>query len=226
MLTVPFDPSNKNLARLARAISPDRLKSYLVRARGDLWIALQLYRRNADLSEALYGVVQGCEVFLRNATHEKLAKTLTEKWWNHTSLRERERADIDDAIASIQTRAAEVTTGRVVAELNLGFWTNLYSNFYERDLWVPHLRHLFPMSMQRKRLHERMENIKLLRNRIAHHESLLRRDVRQDYADLLETVGWISPTLRSWIEDTNCFEERVAKKLAKRPKLEVKPDDA
>jgi hypothetical protein len=54
-----FDYTEQEMRRLERAISPERLKAYLVLARGDLWVALHLYARNTQLSEALYGVLQG-----------------------------------------------------------------------------------------------------------------------------------------------------------------------
>ena len=214
---MPFDYSEKNIIRLERAISAERLKPYLVRARGDIWIALQLYIRNQQLSEALYGVVQGYEVFLRNATDNALKKGFgSDNWWELASLRERERDDIEDAKKSIAGRAVEATPGRIVAELNLGFWTNLYSNYYEHMLWVPYLRGLFPMSMSRKKLHERLDFLKIHRKRIAHHETLTRRNIQQDYEYLLETIGWISPTVRDWIAENSCFQERYEKRIQKR----------
>jgi len=218
---VPFDYSDKNLKRLERAISAERLKPYLVRARGDIWIALQLYIRNQELSEALYGVVQGYEVFLRNVTNSTLGKDFErDNWWEVASLRDRERQDVDNAKQAISARNVQETPGRIVAELNLGFWTNLYSNYYEHTLWVPHLRALFPISMARKKLHDRLDSLKVLRNRIAHHETLGRRNVKQDYDDLLETIGWMSPTVRDWIAEISCFEERYAKRIRKRQPLE------
>ena len=205
------------MRKLARAISSDRLKPYLVKARGDLWVALHLYIRNQELSEALYGVVQVYEVLLRNATHEKLSSGFgNANWWDSAALRDRERDDIREAEQKILERAVSVTTGRIVAELNLGFWTNLYSNYYEHSLWVQHLRVLFPIAIARKRVHERLAEIKILRNRIAHHETLIRRDVQQDYENLLATIRWMSPTLRDWIEENSCFSERYAKRLPKK----------
>ena len=214
---MPFEYSEKNIRRLERAISSDRLKPYLVKARADVWVALHLYIRNQELSEALYGVVQGYEVLLRNMTHEKLSQGFGRvDWWESAGLRDRERNDICEAEQQILERAVPATTGRIVAELNLGFWTNLYSNFYEHLLWVPHLRALFPIAIARKRVHERLAEIKILRNRIAHHETLIRRDVRQDYENLLETIRWMSPPLRDWIEENSCFSERYAKRLPKK----------
>jgi hypothetical protein len=217
-----FEYSEKSLRTLERALSPERLKPYMIIGRGDLWVALHLYTRNTELSEALYGIVQGFEILLRNATHVALSKGFaTEQWWDLAGLREQEQNDIAEARRQIAERLTEVTPGRVVAELNFGFWANLYSNFYEQGFWVKHLRSVFPARLSRKVFHDRLTVLKLLRNRIAHHETLIRRDVRQDYTNLLETAGWISYTTQMWIESTNCFEERVAKRLPTRTKTIV-----
>lgn len=190
----------------------------MIAARGDPWVALHLYVRNTELSEALYGVVQGVEILLRNATHGALTKGLgTDMWWEVAGLRDYEQNDISNAIEKIRLRSVAVTPGRIVADLNFGFWVNLYSNFYEVNFWVKHLKTLIPARISRKRLHERLTELKMLRNRLAHHETLIRRRVGDDYSNLLETVGWVSPTTRRWIESTNCFEERFARRIPKRP---------
>ncbi len=43
--------------------------------------AIRLYERNTELSEALYGVVQGFEVTLRNAVHNILGASLGTTWY-------------------------------------------------------------------------------------------------------------------------------------------------
>ncbi len=210
-----FDYTEQEMRRLERAISPERLKAYLVLARGDLWVALHLYARNTQLSEALYGVLQGLEVLLRNATHETLAKAFqSQDWFQMAPLRDSERNDVQDAKEKIQARIVPVTPGRIVAEMTLGFWVNLYASSYEKELWVKYLNPLFPARLARRQLHDRLSLLRTLRNRIAHHESLLKRDVHQDYKDLVETIHWLSPTFARWIRVTNCFEERFAVKVA------------
>jgi hypothetical protein len=72
------------------------------------------------------------------------------------------------------------------------------------------------MKMKRSYLHGRLVDIKTLRNRIAHHERIVgKRDLLRDYQDLVEAIGWINPTIRAWVEHTNCFEERWKRKLKK-----------
>jgi len=120
----------------------------------------------------------------------------------------------------ITEKTHDVTPGRVIAELTFAFWVKLTSGTYEKSLWVKYLHRIFPIRLKRTVLHDRLKQLKTLRNRIAHHEKIIgsRRNVRQDYADLLETIGWISNDVRAWVKSTNCFEERAAKKLPKKPK--------
>ncbi len=218
-----FEYTDRALRNLAKGISAERLAPYYVQARKDLWVAIRLYERNTRLSEALYGVVQGLEILLRNAIHTKLTERLgQEDWYDYLPLVEAERNEIEKAKKAFEDRIAKATPGKVVAELNFGFWVRLFSGQYEKELWVKHLRLIFAPSMQRKRLHDRLMQIKTLRNRIAHHETLIRRDLPQDYADILEAIGWISPTGRAWIKSTNSFEIRYAERLPKQ--LRVAPD--
>jgi hypothetical protein len=96
----------------------------------------------------------------------------------------------------------------------------MYSGQYEKVFWVKHLHKIHAASMQPKALHDRLIQIKTLRNRIAHHETLIKRDVQKDYRDILQAIGWISPTVLVWIKSTNCFEARLAERIPKKPKLE------
>jgi hypothetical protein len=196
---------------LRRKISSERLSPYLFQSAGNLELALRLYKWNTTISESLYGIMQGYEVVLRNVSHEKLSTGLAnEDWWTVASLRDRERDDIQDAEENLRRRGVPISAGRIVAELNLAFWTNLYSNFYEQQFWVKHLRTVFPARMDRKRLHERLESVKLLRNRLAHHETLIRRSVERDHLELLEAIAWMSPNFKSWIAEGDLFHERFA----------------
>jgi hypothetical protein len=127
---------------------------------------------------------------------------------------------IDDAAKKIREREVAIVPGRMVAELSFSFWVRLTHSRYEDSLWFKHLFRIFPMAVRRKLVHERLINLKTLRNRIAHHERIIyKRKVDQDYADLLETIGWISPRVRAWVEATNCFPRRYASRIPQKPKL-------
>ena len=215
---VDFDITDERLKAFEKCISPERLAGYYALARGDRRIGILLYERNTELSEALYGVIQGLEVTLRNAIHNVVADQLGAKdWYDKVGLAASEVEAIDKAKESILEAAEIVTPGRVVAEVNLGFWVRLIGGYYDKTLWTPYIRRVFPLKVKRRVLHGRLMSLKSLRNRIAHHQRIIggKRDLTQDYADLLETIAWISPTVSEWIAATNCFPVRAAKKLRK-----------
>ncbi len=217
-----FDYTDADLVTFEKYISSERLAAYISYARGDKWTATRLYERNTELSEALYGVLQGLEVTLRNAIHDLMTrKTGSANWYDSFSFQDSELAEINQAKAKVIERAAILTPGRIVAELKFGFWVRLFSHTYDKTLWVPHLRAIFPVRLDGSRsfIHGRLVDLKTLRIRIAHHERITcgKRNVQKDYDELLQTIGWINPTMRRWVESTNCFPARFAKKLPKRP---------
>jgi hypothetical protein len=104
--------------------------------------------------------------------------------------------------------------GRVVAELTFGFWTRLISRDYEKTLWVPYLHKALPhLPSRRDRIavFNRLDSIRGLRNRIAHHEKILSRNLGQDYEDIVETIGWICPTTAAWIHSTATFPREYSR---------------
>jgi len=218
-----FQYDDKALATIEKYVSPERLAAYINYARGDKWVAIRLYERNTEISEALYGVIQALEVTLRNAIHNVLSERLGgPEWYDSFSLAEPEREAVEQAKKNVLDRPATLTPGRVIAELTFAFWGRLFSDSYDKTLWVPHLQRIFPLKLQgrRSQIRGRLLQLKTLRNRIAHHERLIcgRQHVQQDYADILETIGWINPTIRGWAESTNCCQERFTKPLPKKPK--------
>jgi hypothetical protein len=218
-----FQYDEETLVTLEKYLSSERLAAYVNFARGDKWVAIRLYERNTEISEALYGVVQALEVTLRNAIHNLLSEKLGgPEWYETFSLQESERETVEEAKKNVLDRPAALTPGRVIAELTFAFWGRLFSDPYDKTLWVPHLRKIFPLRLQNHRslIRGRLLRLKTLRNRIAHHERLIcgRQKVKQDYADILETIGWINPTTRLWVESTNCCQERFTKPFPKKPK--------
>lgn len=215
-----FEYTETNFEKLRECLSPERLKPYMVKARGDSWTAFHLYVRNMEISSSLFGVLHALEVGLRNRTHSKMVASLrVEEWWSALPLRPPELSDIGEAKQNIARRARQITADRIVAELNFGFWVKLFSKNYEKSLWVPYLNACFPAGLSRKSLHGRLIEIKEIRNRIAHHETLISRDSRRDYSEMMETIGWISPELRDWVEGCTNFIQIVERRIPKPPKV-------
>ena len=218
-----FAYSAAELVTLKRYISLDRLAAYTAYARGDQWVAIRLYERNTQISEALYGVVQCLEVTLRNAIHDCLVRKLGRTdWYEVFPFEPSERRTIEGAKSEILRRSTSAIPGRIIAELVFGFWVKMFSNNYDKTLWVPYLHTLFPPAFNNERssIYVRLKDLKTLKNRIAHHERITcgRRNPERDYSQIPEAIGWINPTVQEWIASTNCFQERFNKRLPKRPK--------
>lgn len=200
--------SEDQIRAIERSISPDRLNSYLIEAEGDKYRAIQLYERNTEISEALYGVIQGLEITLRNSIHRILQNGLElDDWYDHIHLEGKEADSIRLAKETVEEIHKPVTAPRVIAKINFGFWVRLTASIYEKDLWVPHLHKAFPMKMMRSLLNKRLLKIKDLRNQIAHHERITKRDINTDYEEVIETIKWLCPTTSTWVKSTNRFEK-------------------
>ena len=201
-------------------LSRERLAAYFVMAKKIPERAIRLYERNTELSEALYGVVQGLEITLRNAVHNTLSATHGEEWYEKISLLESEGVALAEAKKNIEDRIEQVTPGRIVAELNFGFWVRLFSGEYHRTLWGPSFSKIIPLKLDRRAVYDRLKDIKTLRNRIAHHNRIIgqSKTVAVLYKETLETIGWFSLSMRLWVEQTNCVEERLSKKFPPAPR--------
>lgn len=190
-------------ARVEKAISSERLSVYASDG-VDEKTAFARYLLNMALSQALYVPLQLCEVALRNAIHSYLVTVVRrEDWFDEPSFRLTEwgASEVRKAKDKLARAQKPVTPGRVVAELQFGFWTSMFEAHYERTPFLPRgIKGVFPYLP--KSLHNRkdrkndLEHIRNLRNRVFHHERLLHwRDLDQQHALLLRLIGWLNPTL-------------------------------
>ena len=166
------------LRALEASLSFERLTAYRRETGGNLERALGLYLWNTAISAALYGPLQGLEVAMRNAVHRELSTVYGASWYDHPALPLSPVAKtlLRDAKATIAQRKKPVIPPRVVAELSFGFWVSLLgpgpSGLYEMRLWRPILYKAFPNAkLSRKAVHQPLDRLCTLRNRIAHHET-------------------------------------------------------
>ena len=200
---------------LEASFSSDRMGTYLAASQGDRERAARLYAWNTAVSAAFYGSLQALEVALRNAMHVQLSNRYGSTWYDNagTGLDGRNRERILGAKRELSRRRVGVRPSRMLAELSFGFWVSLLGPggrlpnsgtraSYEMTLWRPALRRAFPHRARliRAQVHRPLDELRILRNRIAHHEPIFARDLTADYEKMLEICGWISPGTRSWLE--------------------------
>jgi len=115
---------------------------------------------------------------------------------------------LQSAQESLRREGKPLDPSRIVAELSFGFWTGLTGPRYS-DIWRDHLVKIFPRRpVQRTNVQLRLNSIRKLRNRIAHHEPILGRPLQKDVNQIFDTLSWISPVTARWVRSNSSFEER------------------
>jgi hypothetical protein len=195
------------LTEIERAVSRERLKRYLAATSQNLENAVSLYEQNVALSEMTFGLLHGLEVAIRNSMHDQLsAHFATPRWYTVAPL---SAYSLDKVHAAVRDAGGPTASpGKVVAELMFGFWTDLAAQRYHWSLWQPCLSAAFPgVRLARPVIHRRLEDIRWLRNRVAHHEPILTsagslyagHQRRISLEQLAGCGDWISPALGGWM---------------------------
>jgi len=196
-------------AALYKTLSNERISTYESQCGNDPDKAILLYQENTALSEALYAVLQGLEVALRNSMHSCLCTYFNrDDWYEVIQLNVPEQQRLAEVRGKIKAQRKQISSGRVVSELTFGFWVALLMNCYAAPLWIPCLHRAFPgKALGHKRAHQTFDRIRFLRNRVAQHECILNRDLEADYIEILEALRWICPITAQWIRDSTRFEK-------------------
>ncbi|MDQ2925024.1 MAG: Abi family protein [Acidobacteriota bacterium] len=199
----------------------ERLRPYRNFAGGDVERGIRLYEHNLVLAESLYGILQGLEVVLRNSIHARLAQGLEmPAWYDLLFLQPEQAAMLKRAKQALDREGKPLDPGRVVAELAFGFWAGLTSAKYE-TIWRDHLVKIIARRpLQRVQLHDRLNSIRKLRNRVAHHEPILFSGRLPAYVNqIFDTISWMSPTTARWVRTNSSFDERFTAYRATFPTL-------
>jgi len=206
--------------QLKPVISEERLGTYLTAAGFDVDRALKLYVWNALIGEAFHLPIQAVEVSLRNRMNFAFADGFGPDWWKDdeflSMLDEAREADIRLVRQRIRNRKLSPVTGQVVAGLSFGFWVGMLHKRYNPPLWSGKLRLAFPSlpaDRNRASLAVASGRVATLRNRIWHHEPIIKRDLSAEYGAVMTLLSWISPEKAAWIRPYS----RVPQLLRQKP---------
>lgn len=192
-------------------ITAERLTSYMSACGQDLTAAIDLYDWNTRASAAVLATTAMVEIVVRNAIDRTLTEWATLKhpgqdWLDCAPLDQRGIEDVQKARvrAATATSGSSSPRGKIIAELNFGFWRYLAASRYLTSLWIPAVHNAFPAGPQNVRARQReverrLRDLLLVRNRAAHHEPIHRRDLAQDFRRAHEVAGWVHPEAARWI---------------------------
>ncbi|HUW88076.1 MAG TPA: Abi family protein [Candidatus Paceibacterota bacterium] len=214
--------STTNLDELITQIGADHFRTFLRDSNHDSSRAVKLYLWNKCLSSALWEIIADTEIFMRSAMDVEL-QTLNVtlgnagSWFHEVFLdiSPERKFEIIKAEFYVTKHAKPMLHPNIVAELTLGFWRSLLTKRYKDTLWRNALRFSFPNAPtgQPEYIFTRVHHLNILRNRIAHHEPIHRRDIARDFQICIEVLYAISPAIAQWTADNS----RVLQLLAERP---------
>jgi hypothetical protein len=199
-----------SFAELETALSSERLARYLDWAQGDPAIALELYTKNTQTSEALYTPLQLLEVVLRNAIHRAMSNKYGQNWYDVDAVLKgtHQREQITAAHDELSKNGKSINPGSVIAALTFSFWTTMLSPAYE-ELWRSCLSSIAIKEdgrrLARKDLSRPLTQIRLLRNRVAHHEPILHWDLHKHHLAIVAITRWLSPAASNWAIEIDRF---------------------
>jgi len=195
-----FTYTTEIIDNLEKSLSSDRLNTYLQETDHNKENALELYLWNCKTSAAFYSPLQCLEIALRNSIHYELSKIYkSEAWYDQIPLNNIGQSKIDRAKHKVQRFYSKIDPPHIVAELSFGFWLALLNKQYHQTLWMSGLNKAFPHAhIKRAKILHRLDHLRTLRNRIAHHEPIFKRHLEQDYTSIITAISWICPNTANW----------------------------
>jgi hypothetical protein len=193
------------------ALSPARVGTYelATTVSPPLDGALALYAWNAQVSAAMMAPLHVCEVVVRNAVADALVAVYGPNWpWEPvfaTSLPSpptgyNARSDL------LRIRTTQPTPGKVIPELKFVFWQTMFTSRFDVRIWNPHLLTVLPhldpaktVKQLRGQIYNELDQLRKLRNRIAHHEPIFKRSLGDDFKKIQELIASRCPITATWM---------------------------
>lgn len=185
------------------SLSSPRFNTYLSLADNDEEYALALYQWNSLLSQSLYVYIQSWEICLRNKVDAFLRWKYNGGWPYDTqravrNLNGSDRKRLRETIERQESQRGHspISSDAIVADLSAGFWVSQLSNSYNVPYtWQHNLKRIFPhdSALDRRGAWEICDAVLTLRNRIAHHEPILKLPLEDQYRDLQRIVSAMCP---------------------------------
>lgn len=204
------------LCSLLRSISPERLGSYRLYAREPEQHVFERYFWNLSLAKDFYPLLQNLEIALRNNIHAGATDFYSNPYWFDLSfVKHHQTVYILKAKTEVAKEkvipVSSVSPGAIIAELTFGFWVNIFNRPYTQfflDVCIHVFRHAPKRYRDRDIIRQKLDKVRLFRNRVFHHEAIWNRtDLPGIYNDILELIQWIDPLLYEVTTKMNGFKK-------------------
>ena len=212
-----------NYKNIKSTLSEIRLSSYDKVVQNEQQ-ALELYWWNVEVSSAFWTLIQVCEVTVRNAVSAAITMRHGNRWawensfiWTLTSSSKRYnvRAELEKA------KIGANDINNVIPKLNLIFWQKMFISAHDNQIWQPFIKQIFVNATDieacklRAEIHDDLEFIRRLRNRVAHHEPIFNQNLEKTYNIIIKIISYRCIDTANWLMEN----QQVTHLLANRPKV-------
>jgi hypothetical protein len=210
---------NSYLDAVRLAVAETRFDAYDTGGTKQIEI-LARYLWNIALAESLFPSLHILEVALRNSLHAALVtETGSETWYDDNNLLVDPWAqgEVLKAHERLKKTGKPDEPGRILASLELGFWTSLLHHQYEQGptrpatqvpIWPKLIPTAFPhakgVGATRQYMWGVLSGLRDFRNRVFHYEPIWKGrktysgslvQLPRDHAEIVQVVSWLSPEL-------------------------------
>lgn len=172
------------------------------------------------MGAAFHLPIQATEVALRNRISVAFTEVFGQSWWSatefHNAASKDLKRDVEEAKNRIQKMNKTLDAGNMVASLSFGFWTGSMKPRFNPLVWSRQLTNAFPGAddgATRAQIDDWCEETRILRNRIWHHEPIIRANLSEHYSKTMKLLNAASPSKHDWVR-RQC---QVMKVLRMRP---------
>lgn len=219
--------------------SNSRINRYYVACGNSKPKATKLYKANLKIAQAFHPLLGVLEVVLRNSINDVLSSHFGDNDWiinqktgfmidpsltftykktgavktNNYLLREVKKAE-----SRLRKSGTAITSGKVLSEQTLGFWTDLFAVHNYKILRGKPIKIFtsLPPGHGRKQVTDELNNIRRFRNRINHNEPICFSGIVIDFTDtedvyksVVNLLNWINPELIKFCYDIDKVNKSI-----------------
>lgn len=181
-------------------------------------MVLGKYHMNIILSEAMIPILHYFEILLRNQVDKVIRRYYGEDWLLKIPptlmISDKDIKKISEIINKIKReRRSKLSHDNVLSQMTFGFWCAFFHKKYDPVLWHRKnaLKSLFPYlpkcNRTRVYIEQKILKIKIIRNRIAHHEPVWNHRVSVDEVHKIccELIKAVSPDALDLLSEIDRF---------------------
>ena len=162
----------------------------------------ELFILISEISAALWVHIIAFETTLREFISEKLQQVygVMEWWLINDLLSKKDLNDVNYAISRLDNRKLPINNENITSNLSLSFWVELLGRRYHETIWLKIISFFSSYPGRREDFYRKAGEIRNLRNVIAHHGPILRRDLFRDHAYLHQLTALLDPELANEVK--------------------------